>query len=148
MKQHTHIGVYALAKIGDSMIFIKKARGPYTGKWDLPGGSFEFGETPLETLHREFNEETELDFSKSKLLDVLSHTGTYKNTKEEDVTVHHIGIIYSIEIKPNDKKLKTDSNGEDSLGAAKLKISSVNKNNFAPFAYQSIDFACISCIMN
>ena len=97
MKHHTHIGVYALAKKESKMLFIKKSRGPYTGKWDIPGGGFEFGETPLETLHREFDEETGLAISKSKLLDVLSHTAIYKDENQKMETVHHIGILYSIE---------------------------------------------------
>ena len=136
MKQHTHIGVYAVIKEGNKMLFIKKARGPYIGKWDLPGGGFEFGETPLETLHREVVEETGLTIDKFNLLNVFSHTETYKNSNSEEETVHHIGIIYNVEV--NKDKLKTHGDGEDSLGAKWLDVQSINKNMLSPFALKNI----------
>lgn len=128
MKQHTHIGVYALAKKGNSVLFIEKSRGPYTGKWDLPGGSFEFGESPEETGHTVL---------RHQLLNVLSHTVTYKKANGEKETVHHIGILYSVEIDSNSEKLKDFSDGEDSLGAKWLSISYINESDFSPFASQS-----------
>ena len=44
----------------DKILLIKKARGPYTGLYDLPGGSQEKNETFEETLIREIKEETGL----------------------------------------------------------------------------------------
>ena len=75
MKNSTHVGVYALTEKEGSMLFIKKARGPYTGKWDLPGGGFELGESPLEALHREFTEETGLTISKQ--IEIMSRLHTF-----------------------------------------------------------------------
>ena len=137
MKQHTHIGVYALAQKGNSVLFIEKSRGPYTGKWDLPGGGFEFGESPEETLKREVMEETGLTVLNHQLLNVLSHTVTYKKANGEKEIVHHIGVLYRIEIDSNSEKLKDFSDGEDSLGAKWVSISSINKADFSPFASQS-----------
>ena len=137
MKKHTHIGVYAVIKKHEKMLLIKKARGPYTGKWDLPGGGFEFGETPTETLNREVMEETGLTIAKYTLLNVLSHTEAYKNSNNEGETVHHIGIIYRVEIDEFNNFLKTDGDGEDSHGAKWLEISSLNKDNLSPFAFQN-----------
>jgi len=42
------------------VLLIRKARGPYAGLWDLPGGGIEFGESPEEAVLREFQEETGL----------------------------------------------------------------------------------------
>lgn len=137
MTQNTYIGVYALIKKADSALFIKKARGPHTGKWDLPGGGFEFGESPEETLKREIKEETGLTVSSYRLLNALSHTVTYKRTSGEEVTMHHVGIIYSVEADFDSGELKTHSDGEDSLGAQWLPISSINENDFSPFASRS-----------
>ena len=134
MKQNTYIGVYALIKKGDEALFIKKARGPYTGKWDLPGGGFEFGESPEETLKREIKEETGLDVSSYRLLNVLSNTVTYKKTSGEEVTMHHIGVLYSVEVDSDSEGLKDYADGEDSLGAEWLPIASISEEGFSPFA--------------
>lgn len=66
MKEHKHIGVYGLIIENNNIALIKKCNGPYTGKLDLPGGSFEFGETPEETLKRELKEETGIDCKEFK----------------------------------------------------------------------------------
>jgi 8-oxo-dGTP diphosphatase len=133
MNQHKHIGVYALVIQNDSVLLIKKARGPYTGKLDLPGGSLEFSETPLEGLVRELKEETGLSIKDQKLLDFLSHTVSYKNNNE-DVEMYHLGVIYQVEVNTNEGKLKSTSDGEDSNGAIWVKISEINYENLSPFA--------------
>ncbi len=51
---------------------IRKSRGAYTGKLDLPGGSFEHGETPEECVKREIMEETGLTVINLKLVDATS----------------------------------------------------------------------------
>lgn len=137
MKQHKHIGVYALAIKDDSVLLIKKARGPYTGKWDLPGGSLEFGEKPLDGLSREVLEETGLTVKKSSLLNVLSHTVVYDLANGEKEEMYHLGAVYEV-ILNSSENLKTDSDGEDSHGASWIKVSEKNQNDFSPFASQSI----------
>jgi 8-oxo-dGTP diphosphatase len=139
MTKHTHIGVYAIAKVENKILLIKKARGPYTGQWDLPGGQFEFGETSEETLIREVDEETGLTISSSKLLDVMSHTVTYTNSSDEKETLHHIGIIYLIKVQDDSNKLKTGADGEDSLGAKWINISELKENTLSPFTKRSLE---------
>lgn len=52
MKEHKHLGVYALIIKDDKILLIKKNGGPYHNQLDLPGGTIEFGETPEQTLKR------------------------------------------------------------------------------------------------
>ena len=60
----THFGVYGSIVKDGKILLIKKSRGPYTGLYDLPGGSQEQGESHLETLKREIMEETGCVFFK------------------------------------------------------------------------------------
>lgn len=52
-----HRGVYGLWRQHGLLVAVRKARGPYTGLLDLPGGAPEDSETPEETLRRELAEE-------------------------------------------------------------------------------------------
>lgn len=55
------VGIYGRC-VSDSSILLTRlsAREPDAGRWTLPGGGMDFGETPHETLTREFHEETGL----------------------------------------------------------------------------------------
>ena len=54
----THFGVYGVVIQESRLLTVRKARGPYTGLLDLPGGSPNPGETRDEALIRELREET------------------------------------------------------------------------------------------
>ena len=43
----THIGAYGILIRDGKIALIKKARGGYKGKYDLPGGGIEHTETPI-----------------------------------------------------------------------------------------------------
>jgi ADP-ribose pyrophosphatase YjhB (NUDIX family) len=78
MDKHTHMGVYGLVLHENKILLIKKGRGPYTGKYVLPGGKIEFGETQIEALKRELLEETGLRCENIKLIDAVSNRVQWK----------------------------------------------------------------------
>lgn len=43
----THIGAYGIIIRNDKIALVRKARGGYKGKLDLPGGGIEFAENLL-----------------------------------------------------------------------------------------------------
>jgi ADP-ribose pyrophosphatase YjhB (NUDIX family) len=47
----------AVVAAGGRVLLARRARPPYAGTWDLPGGFLEAGETPLAGLRRELREE-------------------------------------------------------------------------------------------
>ena len=68
------------------------------GKWVLPGGAIEFGESPEEALLRELQEEVHLKATGFEL--IASETRVIEN-------VHWVGLIYKVS-----GDLKTIRNGE------------------------------------
>ena len=60
-----HLGIYGLVLKHNSILLVHKARGPYTGLLDLPGGKPLHGEPLDDALAREVNEETGIKMLKS-----------------------------------------------------------------------------------
>ena len=52
-----HIGIYGICIKDNRLLCIKKEKGPYRNRFDLPGGSQKGNEGFTETLIREFKEE-------------------------------------------------------------------------------------------
>ena len=137
MLKTRHLGVYGIIIKNKKILLVKKSRGAYTGKLDLPGGSIEHGETPVETLKRELMEETNMvvkDYSiycaDSCVVDWINHD------RSEDVeNMHHIGIIYDVVVE-DDSSIKKDADGLDSLGADWYDIATLTKENISPLTYQ------------
>lgn len=127
-----HIGVYGVIEENNKIILIKKARGGYIGKLDLPGGGMEYGEEASETLKRELMEEVGVVVNKETLMDIK--TNTIKWQMESDVIedLYHIGIIYKVDGFSGD--IKNNPDGIDSLGADWYEISELNLENLTPFA--------------
>ncbi len=60
---------------GDRVLLIRRAKAPNAGKWSLPGGHQELGETVRETAAREVREETGLEVTVAEFLDVIDAIG-------------------------------------------------------------------------
>ena len=137
MKDTRHLGVYGVIVKDDQVLLVKKSRGAYTLKYDLPGGSIEHGEKPVETLKREIMEEVGLKVKKCRIMDansvVVDWDNPYINEREH---MHHIGIIYDVEIEDGD--IKTDADGLDSLGAVWYPLNSIKKEDMSPLAYEAL----------
>ena len=140
MKEHRHLGSYGLVIKDDKILLIKKVTGPYDGKLDLPGGSFEFGETPEETLKRELQEEVGITPTKYELFDAGSVLAKwYQN--DNIINVHHIGIFYIVKdyegiVKEN---VTIDEQNNDSLGANFYNIKDLKKENLSLIAILELE---------
>jgi len=61
----------------DRLLLVRRARDPYRGTWDVPGGFLDEAEHPLDALRRELREETGLDVEPEEFAGVwLDRYGT------------------------------------------------------------------------
>lgn len=68
---HPRTAVGAIVLKDDTVLLIKRAKAPNVGKWSIPGGKQELGETVTETLAREVLEETGIHATARDLVDVV-----------------------------------------------------------------------------
>ncbi len=135
MKEHRHLGVYGLIVKDNKILLIKKVSGPYDGLLDLPGGSLEFGERPMETLKRELEEETGIIVKKCELFDTDSVVATW--LREDGMyKCHHVGIFYRVNSYSNEikKNINIDEVNDDSLGADFYDIDKLTVNDLSLIA--------------
>ena len=133
MKEFKQLGAYGLIVKDDKILLIKKFGGPYDGKLDLPGGTIEFGEKPVQTLKRELEEETGIEILNYELFDANSVTFKWAYKENILLKVHHIGIFYKVLDYKNKIKKEVNINNinDDSLGANWYHISKLNKNELS-----------------
>ena len=132
MKQTRHLGVYGLIIKNGKIALVLKSRGAYTGKLDLPGGSFEHGELPTKTLIREIKEELGCDVLDYQIFDSSPVTVQWTMNGEE-VLMHHIGIFYKVNLK--DYNLKSDTDNQDSLGSNWYDIDKLDESITSPLLW-------------
>jgi len=133
----THVGAYGIIIKNDEIALIRKARGGYKGKLDLPGGGVEHTEVPEETLKRELMEEIGCEVKDYELMDVTATNIKWKMNEEEWEDLHHIGILYNVNILGD--ILKNEADGLDSEGANWYKINELNKDELSPFTRYVIE---------
>lgn len=131
-KKQKRIGVYGIIVKDGKIALIRKAKGGYKGKLDLPGGGMDHAETPLETLSRELQEEAEVTVTKAELFDVTSTNVVWETPLNYIEDLHHIGILYKVEIKED--KVKTDPDGLDSEGCDWYPVKELKEEELSPFA--------------
>lgn len=120
----SHLGIYAIIEREESILLIKKSRGPYRDMWDLPGGRPFHGETVFQTLEREVKEETGI-----QLIDVVPYrneafTIEYKNS-EKIISFHHTCLIYKAITFDSSQFLET-INKEDVAGCTWIEKFQLN----------------------
>ena len=133
----THVGAYGFIIKDDSVALIKKARGGYTGLLDIPGGGIEHDETPVEALKRELMEEAGVTVKSYELLTATSRTFEWQMTDTTIEDLHHIGILYKVEVLEDN--VKEDADGLDSNGCNYYKIDELSKSKLTPFTIDGLE---------
>jgi 8-oxo-dGTP pyrophosphatase MutT (NUDIX family) len=94
VRKRQRIAVYGVCRDGDGRILLARASPAITlqGRWFLPGGGVDHGESPPDTLRREMQEESGLTVTVGPLFDVLSDVRTIP----DGTNLHTVRIIYRV----------------------------------------------------
>ncbi|ONI67793.1 hypothetical protein BWI15_32420 [Kribbella sp. ALI-6-A] len=132
MKPTKHFGVYALWRQDARIVLVRKARGPYSGLLDLPGGSPERGESELVTLRRELREECGVELAR-----VLAGTAfefhVDRDSAGRPIDFTHTGVISHVEVSG---PVVHDITAEDVRGA--VLATAADSALFSPLVLQAL----------
>ena len=84
------VGVGAVIVDGDRVLLVQRGREPMKGRWTLPGGGLELGETLAEGVVREVQEETGLLVEPIELVELLDRI----HREEDRVRYHYVIADY------------------------------------------------------
>jgi 8-oxo-dGTP diphosphatase len=85
---------------------IKRGNEPSKGKWTIPGGLVELGESVENTVIREAKEETCLDVENPQLIDVV---GNVDRDEQDKVKYHYVIIEYLVHVKGGNIQAASDA---------------------------------------
>ncbi len=129
----SHFGVYALIfkdVTKQELLVIKKARGPYIGRYDLPGGSLEPTELIEAALVREIQEEVGCETTSHKEIGSVSAVFPYTDKEGKEILFRHLGVLFEVSISGTPKE---ESDGEDSNGCVWLSVNDIVHDQVSPF---------------
>ena len=125
-----YIGIYGICIRDNKLLCIRKERGPYKNRFDLPGGSRKENEGLIETLVREFSEETGYyikGYGDCRAYDVF--------VEESNRTVHHIMVFYNVDINLEQQDMiseKLEDELNDSSGICWVDLEELDITNSSP----------------
>ena len=102
----------------DSVLLIQRKFSPFQGKWALPGGFVEFGETTEDAVLREFLEETGVRAAVKTLVGVYSDP-------LRDPRGHTVSVVYLVE-----SSVKGFKAGDDAQDVKFFEISKLPDMGF------------------
>ncbi|OKP99175.1 NUDIX hydrolase [Paenibacillus sp. P46E] len=137
MKSFNHFGVYGICVNDGKLLVIRKGRGPYRGRFDLPGGRLEENESLAEGLVREFMEETGLTVT------VECNLGTFDwfvRYQEDAFThMHHIAALYTVGIAADAAVSGiTEFAEQDSLGTEWVELPAITLDSASPVTLAAV----------
>jgi ADP-ribose pyrophosphatase YjhB (NUDIX family) len=104
--RQTRIAAYAVIVDGERMLlcrFSQELLPRLAGKWTLPGGGIEFGETPAAGMIREVAEETGLVVEPIS----IAHVDSFVEETPERI-MHHVRIIYLARVLSGELRHETE----------------------------------------
>jgi 8-oxo-dGTP diphosphatase len=134
-KQHTSVRAYGILVHDESVLLVRSSSNQINPPlWWLPGGGIDFGESPEETLLREFHEETGLAIKDPILFDVASDVRRRPNGDR----IHTVRVLYTVSLDGGE--LRDEVTGTTDQ-AQWFKLQGLDQVNVAEYAARAIHTA-------
>ena len=93
---YPRVGVGGVVVNNGRVLLIRRGQQPLKGRWSLPGGLVEVGETLIEALRRELKEETGLDVEPVQILGIFERIllGRRSSLGRRRVRYHYVLVDY------------------------------------------------------
>jgi ADP-ribose pyrophosphatase YjhB (NUDIX family) len=88
------VGVGAVVVHQGRVLLVQRGREPLKGKWSLPGGMLELGESLTQGVAREVQEETGLDVEAIELIELIDRIHKESGPSGERVRYHYVIADY------------------------------------------------------
>lgn len=138
-KWHRHLGGYGICINEGNLLVIRKGKGPYNGRYDLPGGTIAAHESLAEAVQREFIEEAGIHIHVKKNIGVCDYLIPYELPKRNTTHIHHVAIFYLVQYDAGKLTDNPDKfEGQDSLGAFWVPMNDCTIYNSSPLVLQAI----------
>lgn len=103
------IGVGAVVVDQDRVLLVKRGREPLKGKWSLPGGILELGESLTKGVAREVLEETGLNVMVVELVELLDRIEWESGQLGDRVRYHYVIADYLCRVAGGDLRASSDA---------------------------------------
>ena len=119
--QQPVVSVGAVIVEGGRVLLIKRGQPPLQGRWSLPGGVVEIGETLQEALAREVREETGLEIEVGPVVEVLDRI---ERVDDNRIEYHYVIIDYRCLVRGG--RLACGSDADDARWVSASDVASFN----------------------
>ena len=100
------VGIGVVIVADSKIVLIKRGNEPSRGKWTIPGGLVELGETVENAVIREAKEETGLAVGNPVLIDVVGNVDLDEHGK---IKYHYVIIDYLVHVKGGEVGAASDA---------------------------------------
>ena len=134
-KQHTSVRSYGVLIHEDNVALVRSSNPKHQPPlWWLPGGGIDFGESPEDTLLREFVEETGLEVKSPKLIGTTSDLRRRDNGDK----LHTVRILFTVELAGGELRHEVHGTTDH---ADWFSLSELSEMNLADYARDAIELA-------
>jgi 8-oxo-dGTP diphosphatase len=133
-RQHSTVRAYGVL-IHEGRVVLVRSSNPrhIPPLWWLPGGGIAFGESPEDTLSREFREETGLEVDGSQLLGVASDL----RRRDNGDRIHTVRILYTVALAGGELSHEVHGTTDHAAWFPMEELATLNLADYARAAIQS-----------